>query len=224
MKRLAFLIAAFVVVTADAPAQTRYRFELYGSENIPMDKDFEVAAPQSLIPLPGEQQFSPGARGGIRVGADGLEHWGEDFSYSYGSNTSKLVYPGGDFAFTSRSHQFAYNLICYPAGFKSRKVFPYVTAGVGATIFTVSEETKNEAAMVGLGEMETHTSFTFNAGGGLRIQFSDHYGLRLDARDWMSHPPRYGIPDASDNPFAPVLPVKGVFHQFELSIAFVYRY
>jgi opacity protein-like surface antigen len=224
MKRLALLIAAFLALTASAPAQTRYRFELYGSANIPMDKDFEIAAPQSLIPLPGEQQFSPGVRGGLRVGADGLDHWGEDFSYSYGTNASTLAYPGGGFSFTSRSHQFAYNVLFYPAGFKSHKVYPYVTAGVGATIFTVSEKTKNEAMMRGLGEMESHTSFTFNAGGGLRFQLSDHYGLRLDARDWMSHPARYGIPEASDNPLAPVLPVKGVFHQVELSIAFVYRY
>jgi hypothetical protein len=70
--------------------------------------------------------------------------------------------------------------------------------------------------------METHTSFTFNAGGGFRYQFGN-FGFRLDVRDWMSHPPRFGIPASSDQ-MEFVLPVHGVFHQLEASVALVYRF
>lgn len=224
MRRLAFLIALLVLPAAASHAQVRYRFELYGSANVPLDKDFEIGPPQSLVSLPGEEQFSPGFRGGIRIGADGFGHWGEDFSYSYGRNAGRIVFPGSDFPLISRSHQFAYNVLFYPGGLKRRAVYPYLTAGAGGTIFTVSDEVKTRALLSGLGELDSHTSFTFNAGGGIRFQFDDNYGLRLDARDWMSHPPRWGIPKDSEDPLAPVLPARGIFHQFEFSMAFVYRY
>jgi len=227
MKRHACCFIAFatlLILAASANAETTYRFELYGAGNLPLDKDFEIGLPQSTVPLEGEHQFSLGARAGVRVGADGSGHWGQDISYSYGANATQIVVvPNGDFAFTQRTHQFAYNAVYYPGGLRGKKVFPYVTAGAGGTIFTLPQHTINEAMDIGLGQLETHTSFTFNAGGGVRYQFNK-MGIRFDVRDWMSHPPRYGIVAESDDPDAFVFPVKGIFHQFEFSIGFVYSF
>lgn len=226
MKRHAWLIMAFaglLIMAASAHAETYYRFELYGSANIPLDKNFEIGLPQSTVPLQGKLTFSPGVRAGLRVGVDGLGHWGQDISYSYGINATQISVPtNGSFAFTGRSHQFAYNAVFYPGGLRAKKVYPYLTAGAGGTIFTLSQATIDQGLAAGLGKLQTHTSFVFNAGGGIRFQFNDRYGLRLDARDWMSHPPRYGIPASSNDPGAFVFPVNGVFHQIELSIGFVY--
>jgi hypothetical protein len=152
---------------------------------------------------------------------DGLRHWGQDITYSYGINAAKIQTPNGEFAFTSRTHQFAYNAIFYPASLNKSKVIPYITAGGGGTIFTLSQKAKNQALTEGLGDLDSHTSFAFNAGGGVRFQF-DNFGIRLDVRDWMSHPPRYGIPASSSDPQQFVFPVKGVFHQVDLSFALVY--
>jgi opacity protein-like surface antigen len=226
MKRYASRIvpfAALLIMTASAHAGTYYRFELYGAVNIPMDKTFEIGLPQSTVPLDGDFEFSPGIRGGVRVGVDSLGHWGQDMSYSYGINASKIaVAQNGDFAFTSRSHQFAYNVLYYPGGVGTNRVLPYVTAGAGGTIFTLSQASINEALTQGLGNLKTHTSFTFNVGGGVRYQFNKNVGIRVDVRDWMSHPPRYGIPASSDDPTVFVFPVNGVFQQVEASVAFVY--
>lgn len=226
MKRHAILIVAFagvLIIAASAHAETYYRFELYSSANIPLDKNFEIGLPQSTVPLHGSLTFSPGVRGGIRVGVDGVGHWGQDISYSFGTNAAKISVPSnGSFAFTSRSHQFAYNAVLYPGGLRAKKVYPYLTAGAGGTIFTLSQTDIDRGLTAGLGKLQTHNSFVFNAGGGIRVQFNDHYGLRLNARDWMSHPPRYGIPASSDDPAASVFPVNGIFHQIELSIGFVY--
>ena len=228
MKRHAFLIVAFaslLIMAASANAETSYRFELYGSANIPMDKNFEIGPPQATVRLPGEFKVSPGIRGGIRFGVDGLGHWGQDISYSYGSNASKIVVnQNGDFAFTGRSHQFAYNALLYPGGLSPQKFYPYLTAGAGGTIFTLSQKAINEGLIAGLGKLETHTSFTFNAGAGFRYQVKDSCGFRLDFRDYMSHPPRYGLLASSDDPAVSVFPVKGIFHQFDVSIAFVYSF
>ncbi len=215
--------AGLLIAAASAQAETYYRFELYGSGNIPLDKNFEIGLPQSTVPLHGELKFSPGVRGGIRIGVDGLGHWGQDISYSYGTNAAKITVPAnGNFAFTSRTHQFAYNAVFYPGGLRAKKVYPYLTAGAGGTIFTLSQKDIDQGLIAGLGKLQTHTSFVFNAGGGIRFQFNDHFGLRLDARDWLSHPPRYGIPASSNDPGTFVFPVNGIFHQIELSIGFVY--
>jgi opacity protein-like surface antigen len=227
MKRYASIIvfASLVVFSASAYAETYYRFEFYGSGSIPMDKSFEIGPPQASIPLKGEHKYSPGVRGGVRLGVDGSGHWGQDITYSYGTNATKIVVvPNGEFAFTHRTHQFAYNPIYYPGGLGTKKAFPYLTAGVGGTIFTLSNETINNGMVQGLGKLETHTSFTFNAGAGVRYQFNDKCGIRFDVRDWMSHPPRYGIPAQSNNPDAFVFPVSGILHQVEFSIGFVYAF
>ena len=216
-------MASLLVLAASAQAETSYRFEMYGSGNFPFDKDFEIGQPQSSVRLQGHYSFSPGVRGGVRFGVDGLGHWGQDFFYSYGTNATKIaVVPNGEFAFTGRSHQFGYNVLCYPGGLRPRKAYPFLTAGAGGTIYTVSQSTINDGIAMGLGTLQTHTSFIFNAGGGLRYQFTNNYGFRLDVRDWMSHPPRYGIPASSSDPSASVFPVAGVFHQLEVSVAFVY--
>ncbi len=227
MKRLASLIIVFaglLIFTAAAHAETNYRFELYGAAAFPMHKDFEIGPPQVFGLIPGQEEFTTGVRGGIRFGVDGLERWGQDFTYSYGLNDAKiLIDQSGEFAFTSRSHQFAYNALFYPGGLK-RKLVPFVTAGVGGTIFTVSDKTVNQGYFAGFGKLEPHTSFAFNAGGGFRCQINDVFGLRFDVRDWMSHPPRYGIPTSSEFSDVMTLPVSGVFHQVETSVGFVIHF
>jgi len=216
-------IASLLILAASAHAETYYRFELYGSASIPLNKDFEIGMPQSTVRIPGSFDFSPGPRGGLRVGVDGMGHWGQDIFYSYGFNDAKISVTGnGDFSFTPRVHQFGYNVLFYPASLRSQKNYWYVTAGAGGTFFTLSQETINQGAVEGLGKMKSHTSFAFNAGGGVRHQFNDRWGIRIDARDWMSHPPRFGLPQSSNDPAASVFPVKGIFHQMEISFAVVY--
>jgi opacity protein-like surface antigen len=218
------VFAGLLIFAVSAQAENYYRVEFYGATTMPAHKDFEIGPPQFFGALPGKEKFERGPRGGIRFGVDGSGHWGEEFSYSYGLNDAKiLIAPSGEFDFTSRSHQFGYNLVLYPGN--SKKTFvPFVTGGVGATIFTVSNKTINEGYFAGLGKLQPHTSFTFNAGAGFRFQINSVYGFRVDVRDYMSHPPRYGIPAHSDLSDALVLPVTGIFHQVETSVAFVIRF
>ena len=161
------------------------------------------------------------------MGADGRGHWGQDLDYSYGSIPSKIVVPPeGLFSITNRTHQFSYNVLWYPAGAQSskKKVFPYLTVGAGAVIFQVSKSAKNDALEEGLGTLQDHTTFAFNAGGGIRARINNIYGFRVDVRDVMSHPVRYGIPAESSDPSTFVFPVTGIFHQIQISVAFNYYF
>ena len=230
MKRAAcFAIpfVAFALCIAPAFAKTQYRFEVFGAGCIPLDKDFEVTVPQSSSPLTGAQEFSMGVRGGVRFGADGTGHFGQDFIYSYGTNPTRIVNytTATDFSFTSRTHQFAYNVLWYPGGLDSNKsVLPYVTAGVGGTFFVLTNQTVNDGLESGLGTLRNENVFTFNAGGGIRVRVNSIYGFRFDFRDYMSRPARYGLPKSSSDPQATVFPVTGVMHQLEFSFAFVYHF
>jgi hypothetical protein len=235
MKKIAgFLIPPAILMALAMPgfAQSQYRFEVFGAASLPMDKDFEITTPQSSTSLHGTHQFSLGGRGGVRLGTDGKRgHWGQDFIYSFGTNASKIINQttGAQFAFTTRTHQVAYNALWYPGGCRDGKngIYPYATAGVGGTFHTLSQNTINEAldpSRAGLGKLRSENVFAVNAGGGIRVRINRVYGIRIDARDYMSRAVRYGLPKESNDPTATVFPVTGIFHQIEVSFAFVYYF
>jgi hypothetical protein len=220
-------ILLFMAAPAFAQKQNQYRFELFGAGNVPISKDFIIGLPQFSPPVKGTHRYSAGARAGVRFGADFRKHWGEDIIYSYGFNATKIVNStgGSEFPFNIWSHQIAVNAIWYPGGLsEKKKVFPYLTAGAGGTFFVISPETVNKGKEEGLGELRSENIFAFNAGGGLRMRLSKHAGLRIDARDYMSRAPRFGMPEHSSDPTALVFPASGVFHQVEASFAFIYYF
>ncbi len=234
MKTLArFLIPLTALLIISVPASAteyRYRFEVFGAANKPVNKNFEITVPQSTVPLQATQEFSVGARGGVRFGADTGGHWGQDFMYSYGTNATRIVNhsTGYTFGFTSATHQFSINALWYMRSLrKTRRMYPFLTAGVGGTFFNVSQQTMNEALdpnRAGLGTIRNENVFAFNAGGGVRFRINSVWGLRIDFRDYMSRAARYGLPQSSPDPNATVFPINGVLHQLELSFAFVYYF
>jgi opacity protein-like surface antigen len=230
MKRFARFcpsLAILLLLVAPAFAQTQYRLELFGAGSFPLDKEFIIGLPQYSPPLEGVHEYSNTVRGGIRVGADFRKHWGEDITYSFGRYTTKIVNRtvGNEFAFAVPSHEIAFNALWYPMSLDSKsKALPYVTAGVGTTFFVVGSKDINAAMEAGLGKLESDNVFAFNAGGGVAVRLREHIGVRVDARDFMSPVPRFGIPKSSDDPSALVFPAGGVFHRFEASFAFVYYF
>jgi hypothetical protein len=223
-------LTAFAILLFAHVAHSQYRFDVFGAATKPLDKDFEITSPQSTVPMKGTQSFSLGGRGGVRLGYDGKGHWGQDFEYSYGSNASKITNKsnGGQFALKIRTHRFSYNAIWYPAGLSpNKKVFPYLTAGVGGIFFTLPQSTINEAldpGRAGLGQLRSENVVAFNTGAGVRIRINRVYGLRFEVRDTMSRAVRYGLPKSSSDPTATVFPIGGVFHQLDFSISFVYYF
>lgn len=222
-----FAILLLSAAQAFAQKDTQYRFELFAAGNVPISKDFILGLPQFSPPVQGTHRYSAGARAGVRVGADFRKHWGEDIIYSYGFNATKIENKSGgsEFPFNVWSHQIAFNAIWYPGGLDAKKkAFPYLTAGGGGTFFVISPETVNKGNEVGLTDLRSENVFSFNAGGGVRFKLGKHAGLRIEARDYMSRAPRFGMPEKSTDPSALVFPASGVFHQVEASFAFVYYF
>lgn len=206
--------------------EKKYRFEFFGGANVPFDKDFEIGLPQSEVIIHGTHKFSPGPQGGVRLGIDGARYWGQDYAYSYGENTTKLATPFGSFSFKNKFHQASSNLLFYPWSLGRKRVFPYITAGVGATFVVLKQNTITEALspQTGIGPLKGEIIFAFNTGLGVRFRLSERVGIRIDGRDYMSRPLRYGLPKSSSSPNTPVLPTSGVFHQVAGTVGVVIHF
>jgi hypothetical protein len=223
---LAVMGGLILPVHAEAK-EKKYRFEFFGGVSIPVDKDFEIGSPQSAIVLQRTHEFSYGAQGGIRFGIDGRRYWGQDYAYSYGANASRLVTRYGSFAFTNQFHQASSNVLFYPWSLERRHCFPYVTAGLGATFVVLKQDAVTEASTypnADIGPLKSETIFAFNAGVGVRFRINESIGIRLDGRDYMSRPLRYGLPKSSSDPNASVLPVASVFHQIAGTVGVVIHF
>jgi hypothetical protein len=221
-------IALILLLAASASAEERkYRFEFFGMATLPFDEKFEITHPQSPFPIPGRHEFSLGGGGGVRMGLDGAKYWGQDYLYSYNENSSNIVTSYGRFPIRNRFHQVNTNILFYPWSLERKSVFPYVTAGLGATFVTISQKTIGEAidpGRGGIGELKSETIFAFNAGGGFRVRLNDRWGVRLDIRDYMSRTLNYGLPKSSDDPNAAVFPVSGVFHHAAASFGVIVHF
>jgi hypothetical protein len=196
-------------------AEEKYRVEFFGGIGMPVDKNFEIGYPQSNVTITGKQGFKAGPQGGMRLGIDGARRWGQDYSYSYGSNTTKLSTAYGSYSFKTQFHQASSSVLFYPCGLKRRALFPYLSAGLGATFVVVGQNVVTQSLnplTVGL-PLKSETNFAFHAGGGVRLRINKRIGIRFDIKDYMSRGLRFGLQKESDNPNQSVLPVNSVFHQ-----------
>jgi hypothetical protein len=224
------MLAVGITLILPGPAQAegkKYRFEFFGGVSAPLDKNFEIGAPQSDFIIPGSQKFSTGGQGGARFGIDGARYWGQDYAYSYGSNASSIVTPYGQLSIRNQFHQASSNVLFYPCSLDRRHFFPYLTAGLGATFVVIDQNTVTRAITpsgAGIGPLKSETIFAFNAGAGVRFRLSERFGIRMDARDYMSRALRYGLPKSSSDPNQAVLPTGGVFHQIAGTIGVVIHF
>jgi len=220
-------LAVLLLIPFAQAQERKYRFEFFAGAGYPIRENFVIGSPQAESPIEGQHVFSWGGQGGVRFGIDGRRYWGQDYSYSYGQNATRLETDFGGFSFTNRVHQASTSILFYPGSLERRVFFPYLTAGVGATWVTVSQRTITESLdprEAGFGPLKSEVIAAFHAGVGARIRLNERFGLRLDARDYMSRALRYGFPKTSTDPTAVVLPVGGAFHQIATTFGLVVHF
>ncbi len=219
---------ALVLLTPLAhSAEKKYRFEFFGGAGYPIRETFVIGPPQSPVPVDAKRIFSLGGMGGVRFGIDGRRYWGQDYAYSYGQNATRFETELRKFSFTNRVHQASTSILFYPWSLERRAVFPYATAGVGATWVSLSQRTVSASAnpvFNSFGPLKSELVAAFHAGLGVRFRMSDRISLRLDARDYMSRALRYGLPQSSPDRNEPVLPLSGVFHQICVTFGFIIHF
>jgi len=230
-KKLRVLMLLAVVIGLAIPGlaadEKKYRFEFFGGVSYPISKNFTVSYPQADQPFEGKQDWSIGPRGGVRMGIEGARHWGQDYTFSYGTNATDIRANDASFSFTNHFYEATTNVLYYPKSFVGRKTNFFLTAGLGAMWVNINRDAVNEAINpggAGIGEIRNEVKFSFNAGAGVRIRLNERFGIRFDVRDYMSPAIRYGLPESSSDPNAIVFPVENTQHQLFGSVSLVIHF
>ncbi|MGH9585046.1 MAG: PKD domain-containing protein, partial [Bryobacteraceae bacterium] len=169
-----------------------------------------------------------GGLAGLRVGFNpakyfGIEIWSD---YAWGNvefKRSSGVYPtalfpgtsgqmsfGGlagtplpDYSFQNRIWYFGLNPV-FNLRPRGSKVVPYLTVGVTGIDFRPTWGARNYArypqtdALYHSANLGSNLQAGLNYGGGVKIHFTDHVGLRLDARGFWSRNPTFDLPNYPD--------------------------
>jgi outer membrane protein OmpA-like peptidoglycan-associated protein len=159
-----------------------------------------------------------GGVAGVRVAYNptkylGLELWADYAQANVEFKLSTGVYPPGfgaapgsplpTYSFGSRNFYFGLNPV---VNLKPRgsKLQPYLTAGVFGVQFTPTDTAEGLArsarnqALYASGNLNDNLQVGINYGGGVKWHFTDHFGVRIDARGFWSRNPTYNLPNYPD--------------------------
>jgi outer membrane protein W len=149
------------------------------------------------------KQVTGGAWGG-RVGANVSNYVALELMFEYMVNNVHFLTPISPglptYSFGNRNYLLALNPVFHFTP-KGSRVRPYVTVGVGAAQFTPTDAAKRIArdpavsAIYHSQNLNDNLQVALNYGGGIKFHVSDHIGLRLDARGWLSRNPTYNLPN-----------------------------
>ena len=117
------------------------------------------------------------------------------------------------------------NTLYYFGGDERATVRPFLTAGIGGTLYRPTDEAKtiaNDPARGNLPGFKESFMFASNYGWGMKIRASDRVGFRIDARGFVGKSPTFGLPRASPDPAATVFPAGGAIHNAEVSAGIVF--
>lgn len=164
------------------------------------------------------EKLVDGGVAGLRLAVNpsrwfGIELWADYAQANVEFKVSSGVYPAGNgaltgtplptYSFGSRNYMFGLNPV-FNLRPRGSKVQPYLTVGVGGVQFTPTDTAKGLArasgtnALYRTGNLNDNLQVALNYGGGVKWHLSDHFGLRLDARGFLSRNPTYDLPNYND--------------------------
>lgn len=226
-RRLTNLLLVFgtcILVSGTAFGQIRNaELNVFVAQSFYTRNHYVIGAPQSSTPIPGEVRFDNQTRYGARFGVYTRGHWGQEFFYSFEPNTITLSEGGANptsLDLRVRMHNYGINALFYTAEAESHLVLPFLSAGLGGTAYQIRQESLVAARDPNRGnapDINNSHELAFNFGAGLKVR-SGWFGLRLDARDFLSRTPSFGLVRQSVDPSATVLPATGVTHNAEVSL------
>lgn len=178
----------------------------------------------NLVTLDGEAGYLVG----LRITENHGKFFGAELEYSFGNQPATLVNLSSilpRFPLGQRIHTVTYNGLVYltPRGSKIR---PYGTAGAGASLFQLTENTENRGVVEGL-DLRDRWKFAFTWGGGVKVYSGKRWGFRVDFRDTVTGVPDYGIPRMSElvgGLPSPAFRPDGLYHRLQFSGGFLFTF
>jgi outer membrane protein OmpA-like peptidoglycan-associated protein len=155
-----------------------------------------------------------GGVGGLRIAVNptkyvGLELWADYAQANVEFKTSAGPYPAGipnavpgspipPYSFGARNFLFGLNPV-FNLRPRGSKVIPYLTVGVMGVQYTPTNQAEALAAqpinmqLYGARNLNDNLQVGLNYGGGVKMHFTDHFGLRFDIRGLWTRNPTYGL-------------------------------
>jgi opacity protein-like surface antigen len=166
-----------------------------------------------------EATFNNGPAGSVWLGQNVSGFIGGEIRYTFQQGKAKLTASGSQAELDARSHAVHYDLLFHFTRRGSR-LRPYVLAGGGVKYFQGTGETRavqplgNVALLTPSNEVRALVTF----GGGLKVNVTDHFQIRVEVRDYFSQFPNKIITPRSgekiDGWLHNIVPLFGVAYTF----------
>ena len=233
MKRLLagllLLVVVFLAIPTFASAQEFRNMELnlFAAGSSHTKNKYEIGFPQTINPIKSQFRMIDTIRGGIRLNINTTGHWGEEFFFSYEPNSARfirLTTPQQEQRYDIRIYNFGLNMMYYLNEEESRRTRPFISAGIGSTMYQPTADSRQVARDPLRGNLpgfESSAELAVNYGLGFKHRFSKTYGFRIDLRGFTGRNPSFGLPRNSSTPNVVVFPATGAIHNVEASAGII---
>ncbi len=223
-------LCAWLSTTAYAQSEDNIELNFFGAGSWYSTKDFQVSFPQSTLPVQGEFRLNHAWRGGVRVGVYTRGHWSEEFFYSYEPNKIHLdrnTAPAASTVLPIQVHNYGATALYYFSEDESHSVRPFLSIGLGGTVYRLTAESKafaHDPLRGDLLNMKNSSEFALNYGFGLKTRTNRWLGFRADVTGFLGRTPSFGLPRESSDPTITVFPVSGAISNAEASAGVVFYF
>ncbi len=153
-----------------------------------------------------------GGIGGIRVAVNPTKYFGIEGFVEYSEANVEFRTPNGNgfypgtnnplptYAFDAHNYTFGLGPV-FNLRPRGSRVQPYLTAGAAGIQYTPTKHAENVArqpgnqANFGTANLNDNLQVGGFYGGGIKFHFTDHFGMRIDARGITSRNPTYNLPN-----------------------------
>jgi hypothetical protein len=205
-----------------------FELNLFGGGSWYSIKKYQIGAPQSPVPVPGEFRLDKALRGGLRVGVYTRGHWSEEFFYSYEPNKAHILRtsttPPTSADFSIQAHNYGMSGLYYFSDDESRHVRPFVSFGLGGILYRLTPQALaflHDPLRGDLLNAKNSNEVALNYGFGVKTRAAKWLGFRADVRGTIGGSPAFGLAKSSSDPNATVFPVSGPLQNAEATVGLV---
>jgi hypothetical protein len=225
-------VAVSLTLSNVAYAQLKDDLELnlFGGGSMHTKNRYEIGFPQSITPISGEFKLDKAIRYGVRVNVYTRGHWGEEFFYSFEPNTAHFIRrrtPPTSLDLNIQVHNAGVNAMYYLQEDETRRTRAFLSVGLGATIYSPTQEARaiaRDPLRGNLQDMDSSREIALNYGGGFKSRVSNYVAFRLDLRGFTGRNPSFGFARESNDPNATVFPNTGAIFSGEASAGLIFYF
>jgi opacity protein-like surface antigen len=189
--------------------------------------EFKIGLPQASPPINGKFNLLKAWRPGVRFNVYNNGRWGEEFYFSYENNRFQYLRGASFTSLPIQIYNFGFNTLYYLDPDLNAKLRPFLTFGLGATVYKPTEEAEVDAEDPAIGNLPgfgQSNEFSFNYGVGFKQRLNKRVGFRMDLKHFIGRNPSFSMSRHSNNPSEPVFPNVGAINNLEVTAGLVFYF